>query len=137
MADSEQVVIDLIDGNDGWVEDTNLFRGQLYGDEDAGAVVPRQAVFVSVTGGPQPENVNGTLGGLQLRTFDIQVIIRGLPDSYGGTRIKAQTIYDLIHDKAPSGWTYLRAATPVPQPLGQDERRSHLFVINLELTGLA
>jgi len=133
MADPESAIIALINGNDGWVTDTNLFRGPVYPDENVGSPIPREAVFVQLTGGPPPLDYSDGSISPQEYEYNVQVIVRGAPDTYGSTRTKAQTIWVLIHDTDPAPYIAVRATTASPVPVGQDERRSFIFVINARL----
>lgn len=136
MADPESDVLAKIATMAAWTEDTNLFRGPVYADENFGDVIPREAAFVTCYGGPKPISLFPD-ASVQERWFNVQVIVRGDPGKYGSTRTLAQNIYDTLHDSSISGYWYVRCDNAHPEYAGQDEKRSHLFVVNLTLRNAA
>lgn len=133
-ADPESDVLALISGNVGsWVENTNLFRGQMQAAQPD-SVIPVNAVFVAYTGGPEPLSFGaGSSYSPWEKEFDVQIVIRGAPDKYGTTRSQAQTLFDYVNDRLPTGYHYSRCSTSGPVPLGVDDRRCSYFVINLRM----
>ena len=133
MADPESAVVTKIATMSAWTKNTNLFRGPLLGDEDYGAVIPRLAVFVRLTGGPPAMAFSGLTKSTQEHDYNVQVILRGNPDVYGSTRTLANAIYDTLHDSTITGYYSVRVVESAPIHMGQDERRSHIFNMNVRL----
>lgn len=133
MVDPEQDVINQIATLSAWTIGTNLFRGDVLADEDYGSIIPRKSVFVRFTGGPAAVAYSGLELSTQDRELNVQVIVRGDPDKYGTTRELAIDIYTALHDCNIVGYYSVRVVEAMPVYVGQDERRSHLFNLNIRL----
>lgn len=129
MADFEDATIDLLNGNNGWVTNTNLFRGPMIPDGQSS--IPVVACFVRV--GSAPEAIDFENDTSEKRAT-VQIIIRTKPGQYGTGRTLAQNTLNTLHRNRPSGYFEARALTPHPFYLGEDDRGNMLFQFDYRLS---
>lgn len=129
MAAFEDEVVTLINGSNGWVTGTNLFKGPI--QPDGKASVPVVACFVRVAS--MPEMIDFENGNSEKRA-SVQVLIRHKPDLYDTGFTLAQNTLDGLHRNRPSGYFEARVLSPNPLWVGTDDRRNNLFSFDFRLT---
>lgn len=129
MADFESAIIGQLNGNNGWVTNTNLFRGPMVPDGQSG--VPVVACFVRLASAPEMLDFGNDTSE---KRGTVQIMIRTKPGQYGTGRTLAQNTLNTLHRNRPSGYFETRALTPHPFYLGDDDRGNPLFQFDVRLS---
>lgn len=126
----EAAVAARLNGSSSLVTGTNLFSGP---EQAVGTGIPSAAVFCRTYGGLSPVPYLGN--SADLRTFSVQVLIRGDQGDYDTTRTLARTLWERLHRYLGAGGGYIdfmcQQADPVDLGSGDDDRPR--FAINLDL----
>lgn len=94
----------------------NTFQGEY---RPISTYIPAKAVFVKVSGGPQPQAYNGET--TQLKQVQVDVRVRGdKDDQYSGGKTWAESIHAACKYASISGYIDVRNLQPEPIPIGRD-----------------
>ena len=104
---------------------TNLFSGP---ERPKSQGIPSRAVFCCEYDGPAPSPFLGQ--STDLRFFKVQVLIRGNPGDYDGTKALADACIPRLQRAAPSGYIDCRTLTSDPNYLGRSPSDEPRFSIN-------
>lgn len=133
MADAESAVISVINAGGVWTTNTDLFRGTGVAPSTNESPFPTPCVSVLLTGGTEPINTaNGAVAG-QIKEYNVQVALRTARGKYGTGRTQSQAVWDLLHDKPPAGWSYLRCTQSAPVWFAVASNGENIFIINVRL----
>lgn len=133
MADAEAAVVGIINAGGVWTSGTNLFAGPGVAPSELETPFPTPCVSVMLTGGKEPLNANSGAVANQIKEYRVQVALRVAAGLYGTGRTQAQAIWDLIHDKPATGWSYTRCAEAGPVWFGMETSGENIFIINVNL----
>jgi hypothetical protein len=88
-------------------------------------------VFCCEYEGPAPSPYLGV--NVDIRSFKVQVLVRGKPGDYDGAKALADGLFPVLQRTAPSGYIDCRALSSGPNYLGRNPSEEARFSLNLEL----
>lgn len=124
----EVVIADRLNGQYSLVSGTNLFSGP---ERMVGTGIPSAAVFCAPYGGLPPVPYLGNTA--DVRSFSVQVLVRGDPDTRDTTLTLARQIWNRLQRFAPTGYIDCLCNQSAPVDLGMANDDRPRFSINLSL----
>lgn len=125
----DEAVVDVIDAAvASLTKNTNLFMGPM---READDLVPTKAVFVNTTGGSPPQVYNDGGAGDNLQMPGVQIMVRSDPGKHDPGKVLKDEVYAAVRKCTPAGTIGAEADQSAPFTLGQDERGSFLWSMNL------
>ena len=128
----EAAVVARLTGQYGLTSGTNLFSGP---ERMVGTGIPGACVFVATYGGPAPIPYLGNQA--DQRTFSVQVLVRGDPDTRDAALVLARQVWNRLHRSAPSGYIdcLCDQSGPVDLGMGNDDRPRFSINVYLRYSG--
>lgn len=129
-SDPDGDIVTLLDaGGIGLTEGTNLFPGP---ERAAGQFVPTEAVFVLASGGFPPRPfIDGS--GQDYCESTVQITVRSEAAKHDVGQTLARAVRDCAHKANVAGYVDIRVRESEPNYIGQDEKGSHLWTLNVEM----
>jgi hypothetical protein len=91
--------------------------------------VPVESIWIISTGGAAPDHVFGGMYTIQKPT--VQILVRGSPNDYKGSKGLAQSVYDALNGAEPEGVWPILPMQSEPVWVGPDESNRPIWSINL------
>jgi hypothetical protein len=103
LIDLEGLVIAQVNGQDSWVTNTNLYRGQPRAFvDDTGNLFAQTACFVWLSSSGRPIYFAGDSTKAEYNAT-LTVVVRVTPEQVDTARTKVQTVMNLLDNTPPTG----------------------------------